>query len=71
MSIKDYFNAPSSLTQQSAKTSNESAGNTSTLQLNEQTNDKQHPPLSENNPYHPDSSYVFPGNIFGKQKTIM
>ena len=68
ISIKDYFNAPSSITQPTAEPSNESAGNTSTSPPNEETNDKQHPPLSENQLYHPDSSYVFPETVFGKQK---
>ena len=68
ISIKDYFNAPSSITQPTAEPSNESAGNTSTSPPNEKTNDKQQPPLSENQPNHPDSSYVFPETVFGKQK---
>ena len=68
ISIKDYFNAPSSITQPTVEPSNESAGNTSTSPPNEETNDKQHPPLSENQLYHPDSSYVFPETVFGKQK---
>ena len=68
ISIKDYFNAPSSITQPTAEPSNESAGNTSTPQPNEETNDKQHPLLSENQPYHLDCSYVFPETIFGKQE---
>ena len=68
ISIKDYFNAPSSITQPTAEPSNESAGNTSTSPPNEETNDKQQPPLSENQPYHSDSSYVFPKIVFGKQK---
>ena len=68
ISIKDYFNAPSSITQPTAEPSNESAGNTFTSSPNEKTNDKQQPPLSENQSYHPDSSYVFPEIVFGKQK---
>ena len=68
ISIKDYFNAPSSITQPTAEPSNESAGDTSMSPPNEETNDKQHPPLSENQPYHSDSSYVFPKIVFGKQK---
>ena len=68
ISIKDYFNAPSSITLPTADPSNESACNTSTSPPNEETNDKQHPPLSEKQPYHLDSSYVFPETAFGKQK---
>ena len=68
ISIKDYFNASSSITQSIAEPSNESAGNTSTSPPNEKTKDKQQPPLSENQPYHPISIYVFPENVFGKQK---
>ena len=68
ISIKDYFNASSSITQSTAEPSNESAGNTSTSPPNEKTKDKQQPPLSENQPYHPISIYVFPETVFGKQK---
>ena len=68
ISIKDYFNAPSSITLPAADPSNESACNTSTSPPSEETNDKQHPPLSEKQPYHLDSSYVFPETAFGKQK---
>ena len=68
ISSKDYFNAPFPITQSTAEPSNESAGNISTPPPNEETNDKQHPPLSENQPYHPDSSYVFPENVFRNQK---
>ena len=65
--IKNYFSAPSSITQPSVEPSNESAGCTSTSPPNEKTNDKQHPTLSESQPYHPDSSFVFPETVFGKQ----
>ena len=68
ISSKDYFNAPFPITQSTAEPSNESAGNISTPPPNEETNDKQHPPLSENQPYHPDSSYVFPETAFRNQK---
>ena len=68
ISINDYFNAPSSITQPTAEPSNESAGNTFTSSPNEKTNGKQQPPLSENQSYYPDSSYVFPETVFGKQK---
>ena len=68
ISSKDYFNAPPSITQSTAEPSNESAGNTSTPPPNEETNDKQHPPLSENQLYHPYSSCVFPETFFRKQK---
>ena len=71
ISIKDYFNAPSSITQPTAEPSNESDGNTSTSLPNETTNDKQQPPLSENQRYHPDSSYVFPETVFGKQTRLV
>ena len=71
ISIKDYFNAPSSITQPTAEPSNESDGNTSTSLPNEMTNDKQQPPLSENQRYHPDSSYVFPETVFGKQTRLV
>ena len=46
ISIKDYFNALSSITQPTAEPSNESSGNTSTSPPSEENNDKQHPPLS-------------------------
>ena len=49
ISIKDYFNTPSSITQPTAEPSNESAGNTSTSPPNEKTNDKQQPPTTTNN----------------------
>ena len=68
ISIKEQFNATSSITQPTAEPSNESAGNTFTSPPNEQTNEEQHPPLSENQLYHSDSSYVFPETVFGKQK---
>ena len=68
ISINDYFNAPSSITQPTDEPSNESAGNTFTSSPNEKTNGKQQPPLSENQSYYPDSSYVFPETVFGKQK---
>ena len=71
ISIKDYFNAPFCITQPTAEPSNESDGNTSTSLPNETTNDKQQPPLSENQRYHPDSSYVFPETVFGKQTRLV
>ena len=44
ISIKDYLNAPSSITQPTAEPSNESAGYTSTSPPNQKTNEKQQPP---------------------------
>ena len=70
ISIKDYFNARSSITQPTAEPSNESTGNTTTSPPNEENNDKQQPPLSENQTHHPNSSYVFPETVL-KAKTIM